>query len=78
MFPDGNSTSTKIGVAPVYSTACAVAVCVCAGTITSSYFLKPAAKQDTCKPAVQLETEVPNLDFVNFLTSFSNRDVYLP
>ena len=78
IFPEGYSTSANIGVAPVYSTAWAVAVCVCAGTITSSPFLKFDAKHDICNPAVQLETETANFDFVNFFISFSKSEVYFP
>ena len=66
IFPVILSTSAKTAFAPVYSIAWAVAVCVCAGTITSSPFLKPEARQEICKPAVQLETESAYFDFVNF------------
>ena len=78
IFPVKGSISAKITFAPVYSTACAVAVCVWAGTITSSPFLKPAAKHDKWSPAVQLDTETAYFAFVNLQNSFSNKLVYLP
>ena len=56
--------SAKIALAPVYSTACAVAVCVCDGTIISSPFLKPEAKQDKCNAAVQLDRVIAYLELV--------------
>ena len=55
------SVSTKIGLAPVYSTACDVAVCDWQGTITSSPVFKFAARQDKCSAAVQLDTAIEYL-----------------
>ena len=70
--------SQNTAFAPVYSIACAVAVCVIAGTIISSPCLNPAAIQDKCSPAVQLETVKAYLELVYFLNFSSNNFVYLP
>ena len=78
MFPVIEFISTKIAFAPVYSTACEVAVCDIAGTITSSPFFKPIDKQDICNAAVQLETVNEYFELVNFLNSFSNKEVFFP
>ena len=64
-MPVNWSTSANTTFAPVNSAACAVAVWVWAGTITSSPFFKPIAIQAKCKPEVQLETVVENFDLVN-------------
>ena len=73
IFPVSKSMSTNTTFAPVYSTACEVAVWDIAGTITSSPFLKSAAKQDKWRAAVQLETNVQYFAFVNFFISSSNK-----
>ena len=40
--------------------------------------LKGEARQDKCKPAVQLETVIAYFELVIFLNSFSKSDVYFP
>ena len=51
MFPDGKSTSAKIGVAPVLQHE--LLLCVFVRAQNSSPALKSLAKQDKCNPAVQ-------------------------
>ena len=47
-------------------------MCVWAGTITSSPLPRPNAKYTKCIPAVQDDTLIASLAFVNFLKRFSN------
>ena len=55
------SMSAKIGVAPVYRTADAVATQVTSGTITSSPGPIPSASNDRCIAPVQLLVGKANL-----------------
>src|SRR5262245_9785408 len=71
-LPEAGSASTNTALAPVNSTAWALATCVCAGTITSSPSPSPSVNHTRCIPAVHEDTVTACGARVYAANSFSN------